>query len=162
MGRPAAGELNAPVNSDSKGVLTFDVTGRRECILKMRFTNNNTHAVLCDRTGAQVIAKQTGGMNTKNGRDKNSVKIAELVLESILDTAQKKGIKYLILEFSSKGNKKHLNYKRMPNYKAVNNLFSAKNPDELVQSFVVIRRANKTPIGHGYLRPQGGRRGRRV
>ena len=131
-------------------------------ILNVRITKNNTHLVVTDLSAGEIIFKVTGGMQTKNDRDKASAKIAIILLEKTLNFLASKKLSNIRIHFSTKGDKKNKTYRRMKNYRTIYSYLFAVNPTPLVTNFNFTKKINKTPIPHGQLRQKGGRRGRRV
>ena len=134
----------------------------QDCILNVRTTKNNTHLVATDLSGSQIIYKITGGIETKNDRDKASSKVAIILIEKMLTFLTSKKLYVIRVQFSTKGNKKNKTYRRMKNYRVIYSYLFATNPTPLVTNFKFAKKINKTPYPHGHLRQKGGRRGRRV
>ncbi|MFW9990431.1 MAG: 30S ribosomal protein S11 [Candidatus Odinarchaeota archaeon] len=114
---------------------------------------NNTIITLTDLTGAEVLARATGGMVVKEDRNQNSPYAAMKCAYVIAGAAKDKGIRYLVVKVRAPGGS------------------GSKNPGPgaqaairaLARSGLQIRRIEETtPVPHDATRQKGGRRGRRV
>ncbi|MBI4017432.1 MAG: 30S ribosomal protein S11 [Candidatus Aenigmarchaeota archaeon] len=114
---------------------------------------NNTIIHITDITGAETIARCTGGMVTKNDRDKGNAFQAMLAAKRAVEEAKSKGITKLNIRIRAPGG--HL----------------SKNPGKGAQPAIrAIARAgirigdieDVTPVPHDTTRKKGGRRGRRL
>lgn len=114
---------------------------------------NNTIITLTDMTGAEIIARSSGGQVVKEDRNQNSPYAAMKVAREIAQTAKDKGIKKIVVKVRAPGGS------------------GSKNPGPgaqatiraLARSGLQIRRIEETtPIPHDCIRQKGGRRGRRV
>jgi small subunit ribosomal protein S11 len=114
---------------------------------------NNTIITLTDLTGAEVLARATGGMVVKEDRNQNSPYAAMKCAYAISSAAKDKGVKYLVVKVRAPGGS------------------GSKNPGPgaqaairaLARSGLQIRRIEETtPVPHDSTRQKGGRRGRRV
>lgn len=114
---------------------------------------NNTIITLTDLTGAEVIARSSGGQVVKEDRNQNSPYAAMKVARAIAKVAKDRGISKLVVKVRAPGGS------------------GSKNPGPgaqasiraLSRSGLSIKRIEEvTPIPHDGIRPKGGRRGRRV
>jgi len=114
---------------------------------------NNTLITLTDLTGAEIIARSSGGMVVKEDRNQNSPYAAMKCAYAIADAAKSRGIRYLVVKVRAPGGS------------------GSKNPGPgaqaairaLARSGLMIRRIEETtPVPHDATRQKGGRRGRRV
>lgn len=114
---------------------------------------NNTIITLTDLTGAEIIARCSGGMVVKESRNESSPYAAMRIAWNIAQAAKDKGIKRLVVKVRAPGGS------------------GSRNPGPgaqaairaLARSGLQIRRIEDvTPIPHDSTRARGGRRGRRV
>ena len=114
---------------------------------------NNTIITLTDLTGAEVIARCSGGMVVKESRNESSPYAAMRIAWNIAQAAKVSGIRRLVVKVRAPGGS------------------GSRNPGPgaqaairaLARSGLQIRRIEDiTPIPHDSTRPKGGRRGRRV
>ena len=116
-------------------------------------TKNNTIITITDITGAETIAKCSGGMKTKNDRDEGSSYIAMKVAEEAINQAKEKGITALIVYVRGKGG----HFTKTPAPQANSALRM------LARSGVkILKIEDVTPIPTDTTRKPGGRRGRRA
>jgi len=114
---------------------------------------NNIIITLTDLTGAETIAKCSGGMVVKAARDEASPYAAMKVGERIADIAKEKGITNIHIKVRGPGG----NGPKSPGPGAQAAIRS------LARSGLRIGRIEDvTPIPHDGCRPKGGKRGRRV
>jgi len=116
-------------------------------------SKNNTIVHITDITGAETIARVSGGMVTKNDRDKGNPFPAMVAAKRAAEEAKDKGITKLIVRVRAPGGHK------------------SKNPDKGAQPAIralvraglkIIEIEDVTPIPHDTTRKKGGRRGRRL
>jgi len=114
---------------------------------------NNTHVHITDLTGAETIARVTGGMVVKADREKPSPYAAMLAASRAAQIAFEKGIVALHIKVRAPGG------------------YGPKTPGPGAQAairalarsgFIIGRIEDVTPIPHDTTRRPGGRRGRRV
>lgn len=114
---------------------------------------NNTIIHITDVTGSETIARVSGGMVTKNDRDKGNPFPAMMAARRAVEEAKAKGITRLNIRIRAPGGHK------------------SKNPGKGAQPAIrAIARAgvrigdieDVTPIPHNTIRKKGGRRGRRL
>jgi len=114
---------------------------------------NNLFLTVTDITGAERIFSSSGGLYTKQGREKRSQKIALIGWEKMQENLLEKKIKNITIFIRNKGGvyskQKTLGLKTLLKNLPTNDF----NIKEIV---------NNTPIAHGEIRKKGGRRGRRV
>ncbi|HOD89692.1 MAG TPA: 30S ribosomal protein S11 [archaeon] len=72
-------------------------------IVHIYSTRNNTNVVLTDETGAEIIAKASGGQLTKAQHKEGSPYIAMKVAEIICDKAKEKGITDVYVKIRAPG-----------------------------------------------------------
>ena len=114
---------------------------------------NNIIITLTDLTGAETIAKCSGGMVVKAARDEASPYAAMKVGERIAEVAKEKGITNIHIKVRGPGG----NGPKSPGPGAQAAIRS------LARSGLRIGRIEDvTPIPHDGCRPKGGKRGRRV
>jgi small subunit ribosomal protein S11 len=114
---------------------------------------NNTIIHITDITGAETIARCSGGMVTKRDKDKGSAFPAMLAARKAAGDALAKGIMGVHLRIRAPGGHK----KRMPGQGAQPAIRA------LVRAGLRIGKIEDvTPIPHDTTRKQGGKRGRRV
>jgi len=116
-------------------------------------TANNTIIHITDVTGAETIARFSGGMMTEKDREGGMPYPAMLAARKAAEAAIAKGIIGIHIRVRAAGGTK------------------SKSPGQGAQPAIrALARAglrigmieDVTPIIHGYMRPKGGRRGRRV
>ncbi|MEM5852852.1 MAG: 30S ribosomal protein S11 [Candidatus Aenigmatarchaeota archaeon] len=116
-------------------------------------TSNNTIIHITDLTGAETIARVSAGMMTDKDREGGMPFPAMLAAKKAAEIALAKGIVGVHIRVRGKGGVK------------------SKAPGQGAQPAIrALARAglkigmieDVTPIPHGYMRPKGGRRGRRV
>jgi small subunit ribosomal protein S11 len=69
-------------------------------------THNNTILLLTDLTGAETIAKATGGMETKAQHKEGSPYVAMKLAENIANAAKEKGIREVFVKVRGRGGNK--------------------------------------------------------
>jgi small subunit ribosomal protein S11 len=75
-------------------------------IIHILATHNNTILLLTDLTGAETIAKATGGMETKAQHKEGSPYVAMKLAENIANAAKEKGIKEVLVKVRGRGGNK--------------------------------------------------------
>ncbi len=116
-------------------------------------TSNNTIVHITDITGAETIARYSAGMMTDKDREGGTPYPAMLAAKKAAEVALAKGISGVHVRVRGPGGVKR------------------KSPGQGAQPAIrALARAGLkigmiediTPIPHGYMRPKGGRRGRRA
>lgn len=116
-------------------------------------SNNNIIITLTDITGAETIAKCSGGMVVKSAKDEASPYAAMKVAEKIADIAKDKGFTKINVRVRAPGGNKSTS----PGQGAQAAIRA------LTRSGLRIGRIEDvTPIPHNGTKKKGGRRGRRV
>jgi small subunit ribosomal protein S11 len=114
---------------------------------------NNTIITLTDMTGAETIAKSSGGQVVRADRNQSSPYAAMKVGHEIARAAKEKGIRKIVVKVRAPGGS------------------GARNPGPGAQAAIraiarsglqITRIEEVTPIPHDSTRQRGGRRGRRV
>jgi small subunit ribosomal protein S11 len=114
---------------------------------------NNTIITLTDMTGAETIAKSSGGQVVRADRNQSSPYAAMKVGHEIARVAKEKGIRKIVVKVRAPGGS------------------GARNPGPGAQAAIraiarsglqITRIEEVTPIPHDSTRQRGGRRGRRV
>ena len=114
---------------------------------------NNIHITVTDITGAETLAKATGGMVVKAARDESSPYAAMKAADQIAAVLKEKGFDSLHVRVRAPGG----NRSRSPGPGAQAAIRA------LARAGVKIQRIEDvTPIPHDGTKPKGGRRGRRV
>ena len=116
-------------------------------------SENNTIIHVTDITGAETIARITGGMVTDRDKDKGSAFPAMRAARRVAEEVRDKGISGLHLRIRAPGGHK----KKIPGegaQPAIRGLVRA--------GLRIGRKKDITPIPHDTTRKPGGRRGRRV
>jgi len=116
-------------------------------------SHNNTIILVTDPTGAETIAKASGGMVVKNDRDEASpyaaMKAADLVSERLKEFE----ITDLVIKVRAPGGNKS----RVPGPGAQSAIRALSRA-----GFKILRIEEVTPIPHDGTKKKGGKRGRRV
>jgi small subunit ribosomal protein S11 len=116
-------------------------------------SSNNTIIHITDITGSETISRMSGGMMTTKDRDQGSPYPALLAARKAADLAREKGINAVHIKVRAPGGIK------------------SKNPGAGAQPAIralarsglrIGRIEDVTPIGHGFMKSKGGRRGRRI
>jgi small subunit ribosomal protein S11 len=116
-------------------------------------SKNNTIIHITDITGAETIVKVSGGMITKNDREKGNPFPAMVAAKRAAEEAKSKGIMRLNVKVRAPGGHK------------------AKNPEKGAQPAIralvrsglrIMDIEDVTPLPHDTTRKKGGRRGRRL
>jgi len=114
---------------------------------------NNIIITVTDVTGAETIAKASGGMVVKAARDEASAYAAMKAAEKVADVAKEKGIDSIHVKVRAPGGNK------------------SQSPGQGAQAairalaragFKIGRIEDVTPVPHDGTKPKGGRRGRRI
>lgn len=114
---------------------------------------NNIIVTITDSTGAETLARCSGGMVTKSAKDEGSPYVAMKVAQVAAEAAMEKGIDSVNVRISGKGGKKG----GSPGRGAQTAIRS------LVRSGLKIGTIEDvTPHPHDGCKPKGGKRGRRV
>jgi small subunit ribosomal protein S11 len=114
---------------------------------------NNIMITLTDITGAETLAKVTGGMIVKQAKDESSPYAAQKAAERIAEVAAEKGITGIHVRVRAPGGNKGTS-PGSGSQAAVRALARA--------GLTIGRIEDVTPIPHDGTKPKGGRRGRRV
>ncbi|RZD52038.1 MAG: 30S ribosomal protein S11 [Methanobacteriota archaeon] len=120
----------------------------RKCIINIYSSYNNILMTATDQTGAETIAKCSGGQVTKKGSDKGSQFAAIRAAERIAEAIQEKGFSQAIVRYRGQGGNKSPN--------------TGPGAQQAVRSLTVARIEDCTPRPHDGTKRKGGRRGRRV
>ncbi len=125
----------------------------RKCIINIYSSYNNILMTATDQTGAETIAKCSGGQVTKKGSDKGSQFAAIRAAERIAESIQDKGFSQAIVRYRGQGGNKSPN--------------TGPGAQQAVRSLTragiqVARIEDCTPRPHDGTKRKGGRRGRRV
>jgi small subunit ribosomal protein S11 len=116
-------------------------------------TPNNTIVHITDITGAETIARYSAGMMTDKDREGGSPFPAMLAAKKAAEVATMKGLTGVHIRVRAAGGTKS----KIPGpgaQTAIRTLARAGLKIGVIEDV--------TPIIHGYMRPKGGRRGRRV
>jgi len=131
-------------------------SGRREIrwgITHIYASQNNTILTITDISGAEIVAKASGGMVVKADREKPSPYAVMLAASKAASEALEKGIMGIHIKVRAPGG------------------YGSKTPGPGAQpairalarsGFIIGRIEDITPIPHDTIRRPGGRRGRRV
>jgi len=116
-------------------------------------SSNNTIITITDITGAEIIARFSAGMMTDKDREGGSPYPALLAASRAAEVAKEKGITAIQIKVRAPGG------------------IRSKNPGAGAQPAIralargglrIGRIEDVTPIGHGFMKSKGGRRGRRI
>jgi small subunit ribosomal protein S11 len=116
-------------------------------------TSNNTIVHITDITGAETIARFSGGMMTDKDREEGMPFPAMLAAKKAAEVALKKGLTGVHIHVRGAGGPKSKS-PGMGAQPAIRALVRAGLRIGIIE--------DTTPIPHGKMRPKGGRRGRRV
>jgi small subunit ribosomal protein S11 len=116
-------------------------------------SHNNTIITVTDLTGAETLAKATGGMVVKADRDESSPYAAMKASDIITEKLREKGITDLIIKVRAPGGSKSHN--PGPGAQAAIRALTR-------AGFKIVRIEDVTPVPHDGTRRKGGKRGRRV
>ncbi len=114
---------------------------------------NNVLITITDVTGAETIAKATGGMVVRQDKDQASPYAAMEAARKAIDDAKEKGITNIHVKVRAPGGSK--SHSPGPGSQAAIRSFARAG----VRIGTI---EDVTPIPHDTTRPKGGRRGRRV
>ena len=114
---------------------------------------NNIIITITDLTGAETIARCSGGMVTKSAKDEGTPYTAMKVAQTVADAAREKGIDRINVEIRGQGGNKQAT----PGRGAQAAIRS------LIRSGLKIGKIEDvTPIPHDGCKKKGGKRGRRI
>lgn len=116
-------------------------------------SQNNTIILVTDTTGAETIAKATGGMVVRNDREESSPYAAMKAADLIAEKLREKEISDLIIKVRAPGGSKS----KIPGPGAQSAIRALSRA-----GFKIIRIEEVTPIPHDGTKKKGGKRGRRV
>ena len=116
-------------------------------------SHNNIIITLTDITGAETLAKCSGGMVVKADKDEGSPYAAMRAAERIAEAAKEKGINQIYVKVRAPGGNK--SYSPGPGAQAAIRALSR-------SGLRIGRIEDVTPIPHDGTKKKGGRRGRRV
>ncbi|RZN31751.1 MAG: 30S ribosomal protein S11 [Methanosarcinales archaeon] len=114
---------------------------------------NNTIITVTDRTGAETIAKSSGGMVTKVARDEGSPYISMKIVAQVVEQLKSRGFTGVHIKIRAPGGNKQ----RSPGPSA----------QAAIRAFArtgirIGRIEDVTPLPHDGTMSKGGRRGRRI
>ena len=116
-------------------------------------SHNNVIITVTDATGAETIAKCSGGMVVRAQREESRPHAAMLAAKQVADTLKERGIKQVQVRLRGAGGKRGGN--PGPGAQAAIRA--------LTRAGIQITRIDDvTPVPHDGGKPKGGRRGRRV
>lgn len=116
-------------------------------------SQNNTIILVTDTTGAETIAKATGGMVVRNDREESSPYAAMKAADLIAEKLREKEITDLIIRVRAPGGSKS----KIPGPGAQSAIRALSRA-----GFKILRIEEVTPIPHDGTKKKGGKRGRRV
>ncbi len=116
-------------------------------------SHNNIIITLTDITGAETLAKCSGGMVVKADKDEGSPYAAMRAAERIAEAAKEKGINQIFVKVRAPGGNK--SHSPGPGAQAAIRALSR-------SGLRIGRIEDVTPIPHDGTKKKGGRRGRRV
>lgn len=116
-------------------------------------SQNNTIILVTDTTGAETIAKASGGMVVRNDREESSPYAAMKAADLIAEKLREKEISDLIIKVRAPGGSKS----KIPGPGAQSAIRALSRA-----GFKIIRIEEVTPIPHDGTKKKGGKRGRRV
>ena len=116
-------------------------------------SQNNTIILVTDTTGAETIAKATGGMVVRNDREESSPYAATKAADLIAEKLREKEISDLIIKVRAPGGSKS----KIPGPGAQSAIRALSRA-----GFKILRIEEVTPIPHDGTKKKGGKRGRRV
>ncbi|MCW6168205.1 MAG: 30S ribosomal protein S11 [Thermoplasmatales archaeon] len=116
-------------------------------------SQNNTIIIVTDMTGAETIAKASGGMVVKNDRDESSPYAAMKAADLIAQKLREKEISDIIIKVRAPGGSRS----RIPGPGAQASIRALSRA-----GFKIIRIEEVTPVPHDGTKKKGGKRGRRV
>jgi small subunit ribosomal protein S11 len=114
---------------------------------------NNIIITITDLTGAETIARVSGGMVTKSAKDEGTPYTAMKVAQTVAEVAQEKGIDKVNVQVRGQGG----------NREATPGRGAQAAIRALVRAGIKIGKIEDvTPVPHDGCRKKGGRRGRRI
>ncbi len=116
-------------------------------------SHNNIIITLTDITGAETLAKCSGGMVVKAAKDEGSPYAAMRAAEKIAEAAREKGINQIYVKVRAPGGNR--SYSPGPGAQAAIRALSR-------SGLRIGRIEDVTPVPHDGTKKRGGRRGRRV
>jgi small subunit ribosomal protein S11 len=116
-------------------------------------SQNNTLILVTDVTGAETLAKASGGMVVKNDREESSPYAAMKAADLISEKLREKEITDLIIKVRAPGG----NRSKIPGPGAQSAIRALSRA-----GFKIIRIEEVTPVPHDGTKKKGGKRGRRV
>ncbi|GGM72366.1 30S ribosomal protein S11 [Thermogymnomonas acidicola] len=116
-------------------------------------SQNNTIILVTDVTGAETLAKASGGMVVKNDRDESSPYAAMRAADIVAEKLKEKEITDLIIKVRAPGGNKS----KIPGPGAQSAIRALSRA-----GFRIVRIEEVTPIPHDGTKKKGGKRGRRV
>ncbi|MEM0155582.1 MAG: 30S ribosomal protein S11 [Thermoplasmataceae archaeon] len=116
-------------------------------------SQNNTIILVTDTTGAETLAKATGGMVVKNDRDESSPYAAMKAADLVAEKLREKEITELIIRVRAPGGNKS----KIPGPGAQSAIRALSRA-----GFRILRIEEVTPVPHDGTKKKGGKRGRRV
>ena len=116
-------------------------------------SQNNTIILVTDTTGAETIAKATGGMVVRNDREESSPYAAMKAADLIAEKLREKEITDLIIRVRAPGGSRS----KIPGPGAQSAIRALSRA-----GFKILRIEEVTPIPHDGTKKKGGKRGRRV
>ncbi len=116
-------------------------------------SQNNTIILVTDSTGAETLAKASGGMVVKNDRDESSPYAAMKAADLVAEALKEKEITDLIIRVRAPGGNKS----RIPGPGAQSAIRALSRA-----GFKIVRIEEVTPNPHDGTKKKGGKRGRRV
>lgn len=114
---------------------------------------NNTIILVTDQTGAETLAKASGGMVVKNDRDESSPYAAMKAADLISEKLREKEITDLVIKVRAPGG----NRSKIPGPGAQSAIRALSRA-----GFKIVRIEEVTPVPHDGTKKKGGKRGRRV
>ncbi|HDJ51262.1 MAG TPA: 30S ribosomal protein S11 [Thermoprotei archaeon] len=114
---------------------------------------NNTIITITDITGAETLARYSGGMVAKRDRDKSSPYVAMIIAAKAAEEAKAKGLVGVTVKVRAPGG--HLSKIPGPGAQAAIRALTR-------AGLLIDRIEDVTPIPHDTTRRPGGKRGRRV
>lgn len=116
-------------------------------------SQNNTIILVTDTTGAETLAKATGGMVVKNDRDESSPYAAMKAADLIAEKLKEREISDLIIKVRAPGGSRS----KIPGPGAQSAIRALSRA-----GFKILRIEEVTPVPHDGTKKKGGKRGRRV
>lgn len=129
------------------------VEDKKSAVAHVFSSKNNTIITLTDLSGAETIAKSSGGMIVKSDRTKGAPYAAMQAAFRVADVAKDKGISQVYIRIRAKGG--HYSKTPGPGAQAVVRALAR-------SGLRIMRIDDVTPIPTDTTKRPGGRRGRRV